>query len=164
MTKLGTMSIADAMALASQWKAQHEEHQRMIAIATRFKGATPAEVVSMWENGRNERGQKLSQFEFTALVERWCELFGALPPSTEEAIPDVAAEGSTEPEPEDDDMLSPRDVVRITGLSLSTIKRMANDGRFPKPMRLSPRRIGWTAREVKEWLNRLDDQRRATRQ
>src|SRR5262245_59551712 len=100
MAKLATISIADAKALAEEWEAQWQDH----CCATHFKDASPSEVIRMWESGKNERGQTLSQFEFTALIERWCELFGGLPPSKDDAIPDVA-ERSTEPEPEDDTML-----------------------------------------------------------
>jgi prophage regulatory protein len=161
MAKVRHIAIEQAKALATQWEAQHEEHLRTAAIASRFKDATPSQVIHMWETCRNERGQRLSRGEVTALVERWLELFGAYPPGDTE--PGDTAQ-PREPEPQDHDMLSPRDVVRLTGLSLSTIKRMVNDDRFPKPMHLSPRRIGWPAREVKAWINRLDDQRRATRQ
>jgi predicted DNA-binding transcriptional regulator AlpA len=161
MAKVRRIAIEQAKALATQWEAQYEDHLRTTAIASRFKDATPSQVIHMWETCRNERGQKLSQGEVTALVERWLDLFGMYPPGDTE--PGDTAQ-SREPEPQDDDMLRPRDVVRLTGLSLSTIKRMVNDGRFPKPMHLSPRRIGWPAGEVKDWINRLDDQRRATRQ
>jgi prophage regulatory protein len=163
VAKLATVSIADAKALAAEWEAQYEEHQHTASIADRFKDATPPEVIRMWQSGRNERGHKLTQFEFTALIERWCELFRALPPNGDDAIPDVAAT-PVEPEPEDDAMLQKKEVARIAGVSSSTIDRMVKDGSFPKPMHLSRRRIGWPSREVKEWLNRLDDQRRATRQ
>jgi prophage regulatory protein len=61
-------------------------------------------------------------------------------------------------------MLNSRQVIQLTDLSLSTIKRMLGDGRFPKPMHLSPRRIGWPAHEIKAWLKRLDEQRYATLQ
>jgi predicted DNA-binding transcriptional regulator AlpA len=159
-----TITIDQAKALAAQWKAQYEEHLRTVEIATRFKDATPSEVIRMWETGRKERGQKLSQAEFAALVERWLELFGAYPPNDNDDDNEPTAPQPREPQPQDDDMLSPRDVVRITGLSLSTIKRMFNDGRFPKPLHLSPRRIGWPARQVKDWLRTLQDQSRSTRQ
>lgn len=165
MTKTRSISIADAKALAGQWEAEYEDHQRTVAIADRFKHATPSEVIAMYESGRNERGQKLSQSEFVALVERWLGLFGAYPPSGDDVAADeTAATQPEEPGPRDDDMLSPRDVVRLAGVSLRTLKRMVDDGRFPKPMHLSPRRIGWPAREVKAWLKDLDDQRYATRQ
>ena len=87
-------------------------------------------------------------------------MFGQLPPD-DDAEPEAPA---PEPElPADDTMLSTRDVVRQTGVSDSTIKRMVLDGRFPKPMRLSPRRIGWPARDVRLWLERLDGSRQKTR-
>jgi predicted DNA-binding transcriptional regulator AlpA len=52
----------------------------------------------------------------------------------------------------------------VSLVSDSTVKRMVVDGRFPKPMRISARRIGWPARDVKAWIRQLDDQRRALRQ
>jgi hypothetical protein len=112
MTTIRSISIADARALATQWSAQHEEHLRSAAVADRFKGAAPSEVIQMWETGRNERGQKLTQFEFTALVERWLEVFHAYPPFEPDDIPDVVAVAEAEePEHQDDTMLSPRDVA-----------------------------------------------------
>jgi prophage regulatory protein len=97
-------------------------------------------------------------------VERWLELFGAYPPGDTEPGAGDTAHQLEEPEPQDDDMLAMCDVVRMTGLSESTIKRMFNDGRFPRPLKLSPRRIGWPASQVKEWLRTLHDQSRSTRQ
>jgi hypothetical protein len=103
MTRIRSISIAAARALATQWSAQQEEHLRSVAVADRFRAATPSEVIDMWERGKNERGQKLTQFEFEALVERWLEVFGAYPPAEPDDIPDVVAvaEGE-EPEPQDD--------------------------------------------------------------
>jgi predicted DNA-binding transcriptional regulator AlpA len=167
MTKRRTITITEARALAERWEAQYQEHTRTVAIASRFKDAAPDEVIEMWETNRNERGQKLSQFEFTSLVERWLELFGAYPPIEDGNAPDENASPVTtkhEPEPQDDTMLSPRDVARLAGISIRTIDRMVRRGTFPKPMHLSTRRIGWQAHEVKAWINRLDDQRNATRQ
>jgi hypothetical protein len=43
---------------------------RSASPANRFRDATPVEVIRMSETGRNERGQRLSQGEFAALVER----------------------------------------------------------------------------------------------
>jgi hypothetical protein len=71
MAKIRSISIADAQALATRWEAEREAYLRFSAPSDRFKGATPSEVVRMYETGRNERGQKLTQFEFAALVERW---------------------------------------------------------------------------------------------
>jgi predicted DNA-binding transcriptional regulator AlpA len=167
MKKNRMVSIERAKALATQWGAEHEEHARSSAVAARFKDAAPADVIEMYETGRNERGQKLSQDEFAALVERWLKLFGGYPPSTDDAAPDGStspAATERDPEPQDDTMLSSREVARLAGISTRTIDRMVRAGRFDPPMRLSPRRRGWPAREVKAWLGRLDEQRRAARQ
>ncbi len=65
--------------------------------------------------------------------------------------------------PRDDSMLDINEVVRVTGVSKSTINRHVQDGRFPKSFKISARRNGYLAREVKEWLERLNEQRHATR-
>ena len=157
------MSIAQAKAQVAEWKAQREDHERSSAMSTLFQHVSAAEVVKMWETGKNQQGRKLTRFEFGALVERWCEVFSALPPDDDDAGAEEALEAVPD-DPEPDTMLRMGEVVRLTGISKSTIKRMVVDGRFPKPMRTSARRIGWPARDVKTWIDRLDDQRRAPRQ
>jgi prophage regulatory protein len=162
-----SLTIAEAKALATEWEHRYAQHEYDTAIAVRFRDATPAEVIAMWESGKNERGQKLNSFEFAALVEKWCDLFHCLPPDEEAGAGNVTVDQQPtlqEQEPEDDTMLRMADVVRLAGVSESTIKRMVLDGRFPKPMRLSRRSIGWPARDVKVWLRQVDDQRRASRQ
>jgi prophage regulatory protein len=56
-------------------------------------------------------------------------------------------------------MLSMKDVVRIAGLSKSTIKRWVNDpaNDFPKPVKLSPRRIGWRSDQMKAWRTKIEN-------
>jgi predicted DNA-binding transcriptional regulator AlpA len=58
------------------------------------------------------------------------------------------------------------DVVRITGLLKSTIKRWVADpdNDFPKPIKLSARRNGWRADQVKAWRKRVEDRRQTTQQ
>jgi hypothetical protein len=87
MTKNRTISIERAKALAERWKAQHEEHTRTSALAGRFKDATPAELIRIYESGSDDRGRKLSQGEFAALVELWLEVFGAYTPSEDDVSP-----------------------------------------------------------------------------
>lgn len=46
-----------------------------------------------------------------------------------------------------------RDAVeRATGLSRSTIYEMVNRGKFPQPVKLSARSVGWLASEVEGWI------------
>ena len=111
-------------------------------------------MLRMFETGTNEKGQPLTQFEFAALCERWCAVFGELPPMGDP--PDASDE--PEPLPADEELIPMKRVVRITGLSKSTIKRWVNDPEndFPKPHKLSKRRIGWRADQVKAWRNRIE--------
>lgn len=44
------------------------------------------------------------------------------------------------------------EVKNITGLSGSSIYRMAARGTFPKPIKLGERSSGWLASEVEQWL------------
>jgi prophage regulatory protein len=148
---------AEAIAAEDEaWRVEWERHCYNIALEDRFKEAGPAEVLRMFKDGVNDKGKPLSQFEFEALCERWCVVFGEPPPPGD---PPADPEPSS-PLPPDDAMLRMSDVVRITGLSKSTIKRWVADPEngFPKPMKLSPGRIGWRADQVKAWRKRIEDQ------
>ena len=48
-----------------------------------------------------------------------------------------------------------------TGLSRSSIYLRISEGRFPKPISLGERAVGWLESEITEWLNRRIE---ATRQ
>jgi prophage regulatory protein len=45
------------------------------------------------------------------------------------------------------------EVKNTTGLSGSSIYRMASAGTFPKPIKLGERSSGWIASEVDQWLD-----------
>jgi len=49
-------------------------------------------------------------------------------------------------------MLRKREVVRLSGLSATSIWRLVRRGDFPKPLQLAPNAIGWRAGEVMAWL------------
>lgn len=162
-TPVKRISLAEAKAQAAHWDAMWEQQCYEDALATHFRDASASQVVAMWESQTNEKGQALSPFEFRALCSCWIETFGALPPD-HEPLPGAAPAVPPEPEPADDTMLTRRDVSRLTGLSMSTLKRRQAEGTFPVPMQLGPRRIGWPASEIKTWPAQLDEQRRAPRQ
>ncbi len=70
---------ARARAIAAEDKGlreEYREHKHSLALRDRFAPAGPAQVLRMFEEGTNEKGQSLSQFEFEALCERWCAVFG----------------------------------------------------------------------------------------
>jgi len=45
------------------------------------------------------------------------------------------------------------EVKSITGLSRSTIYRMASEGVFPRPIKLGIRASGWLGSEVQNWID-----------
>lgn len=62
-------------------------------------------------------------------------------------------------EMESDMTVTPR-ILRLplvrerTGLSRSSIYLRISEGRFPKPVSLGARAVGWLESEITEWLNR----------
>jgi len=42
-------------------------------------------------------------------------------------------------------------VVRVTGLSRSTLYRLIADGQFPRPVRLGPRAVAWRRVDIEAW-------------
>jgi predicted DNA-binding transcriptional regulator AlpA len=49
-------------------------------------------------------------------------------------------------------MLSTEDVIRKVKLPRSTIRYYIKKNRFPVPVQLGPRRIGWPNHEINKWL------------
>ena len=151
------LTIEEAKRLAKGWKAEQDWALHEAAVSSHFRGATPDDLIRMWENQTNEKGKPLTRFEFEALCERWVEVFKCLPPSDDDAEAKAAAERAERAAltPDDDEMLSIKQVAKITTMSESTIKRKVQDGKFPKPLYLSERRKAWPARVVKRWLDEL---------
>jgi prophage regulatory protein len=56
-------------------------------------------------------------------------------------------------------ILRRREVERLTGLSRSTIYANIATGKFPKPISLGDRAIGFVAAEIEDWLQKRIDQR-----
>ena len=48
-------------------------------------------------------------------------------------------------------ILSTKQVVKRTGLSVSTIRRQVLTGNFPSSRQLTPNRIGWSEEEIDAW-------------
>jgi predicted DNA-binding transcriptional regulator AlpA len=55
------------------------------------------------------------------------------------------------------------EVMRLTGLSRSTIYQLASTLDFPKPVKLGRRISAWLAREVTEWIDHRATQTRHRR-
>jgi prophage regulatory protein len=71
-------------------------------------------------------------------------------PKTAE-LPDKALQQEQVPRPEGR-ILRLKDVVRMVGLSRSTVWKMDLEGKFPKHRKLGPRSVGWLDVEIHEWI------------
>jgi prophage regulatory protein len=49
-------------------------------------------------------------------------------------------------------LLKLKDVLAVTGLSRSYVYALAQQGLFPKPVKLTERSSAWVAGEVEEWI------------
>ena len=65
--------------LSAHWAALDNHFRHHATLVDRFRHAGPDAVVRMWKSQMNERGNRLSQCERDALIERHCELFGTWP-------------------------------------------------------------------------------------
>jgi len=52
-------------------------------------------------------------------------------------------------------ILRRKQVEARTGLSRSTIYLRIQEGKFPKPVNLGPRAVGWLENEIEAWLATL---------
>lgn len=55
------------------------------------------------------------------------------------------------------------EITRKTGLSLSTIYRLEQNGGFPRRRVLGPNSVGWLASEINDWLTSRPIPRRGDR-
>ena len=51
------------------------------------------------------------------------------------------------------------DVEAATGLSRSSLYRLAASGEFPRPIKLGPRAVGWRADEIAAWIEQRTAER-----
>ncbi|WP_408059133.1 helix-turn-helix transcriptional regulator [Trichlorobacter lovleyi] len=51
-----------------------------------------------------------------------------------------------------DYLVSPKEVIQLSGLSLPTINRYERDGKMPRAIRYSPRCVRWPRPIIMQWL------------
>ena len=49
-------------------------------------------------------------------------------------------------------LLNRKQVANRTNLSLSTIKRLEKEGRFPRRIKVTQFRVAWLASEIDDWI------------
>ena len=50
-------------------------------------------------------------------------------------------------------ILKAKEVAERTSISITHIRRLAREGKFPKPVSLTENRSGWLETEVDEWIS-----------
>jgi len=65
--------------IATHWAALDQHFAYHGKVVDRFRHIDHQAVLRMWKSQTNEGGERLSQFERDALIERYCELFGTWP-------------------------------------------------------------------------------------
>ena len=50
-------------------------------------------------------------------------------------------------------ILKAQEVAQKTSMSVSNIRKLALEGKFPKPVPLTENRSGWLETEVEEWIS-----------
>lgn len=50
-------------------------------------------------------------------------------------------------------MYRPKTLPLITGISLSTIRRLIKKNQFPPPIQLSTQAVGWHGKDIQIWLD-----------
>ena len=50
-------------------------------------------------------------------------------------------------------ILKAKDVSERTSISIPHIRRMARDGKFPKPISITENRTGWLESDVDDWIS-----------
>jgi hypothetical protein len=88
MRRAEELTLEEARHLAARLDRQQEEWDELAdpnswgnAVAAHYRHLSASDVTRLWEAGVNEKGEPPTRFELAALVERWCEVFGCLPPS-----------------------------------------------------------------------------------
>jgi len=89
------------------FQEQYEKQERIQKLESRFRRAGPADALPMFETHINEKGETQSQFEFEAMCERRCAVFGELPPL---GRPDEAPKTELNPQPPDEAILRMKDL------------------------------------------------------
>ena len=58
-----------------------------------------------------------------------------------------------------DRVLRRKEVVSMVGLGTTKIYELISEGRFPKPIKLSVRSVGWLESEIQAWIKEQAEKR-----
>lgn len=136
--------IERAKQLQKRWDAEWREY----ASRPSFKHLDGDDLIRVAETKKRLTGE-----EFEALEEAFVERFGiSLVAPRGQSGERVAVEVDDELKlPKNDAALSAKQVCEMINVSLSTLNRMVDEGRFPKPFHASKRRRAWLVDDVRAY-------------
>ena len=99
--------------------------------------------------------------EYEALAEAWYYKFGELLP-----FGDGSERAPPTPKPllpPPNYLVAPKEAAKLMGVSLSYLQRAEKDGRLPKRVKISERRVGYFVRDIEAWQHRIEEEARGPR-
>ena len=55
-------------------------------------------------------------------------------------------------------VLDTNEVIKRIGLSRASLYRLIGEGKFPKPLKIGDRKLGWRDTVINEWLESLESE------
>jgi predicted DNA-binding transcriptional regulator AlpA len=105
--------------------------------------------------------RKLTVAEYEALAEAWYYRFGELLPTGDASDREPPPPKPQLPPP--NYLVAPKVAAKLMGVSLSYLQRAEKDGRLPKRVKISERRVGYFVRDIEAWQQRIEDEARGPR-
>ena len=137
--------IARAQAITERLEADEADSRGRLS----FMAYHPRRLLEMIKSGR-----KLTAAEYEALAEAWYYKFGELLPTGDASDREPPPPKPQLPPP--NYIVAPKLAAKIMGVSLSYLQRAEKDGRLPKRVRMSTRRVGYFIRDIEAWQDRIE--------
>jgi len=115
-------------------------------------------LVKCWGTATRPDGESLKLHEIEILALRWLELFGELPSTMPGTVPTAAgrARGAPAKAALGSELMRRKDVAQRLGIGVRALDRMVKEGRFPKPLRIGKRTVGWPRNQIDLLVGRSD--------
>ncbi len=144
--------IERAQAITERLEADEADSRARLG----YMAFNPRRLLEMAKSGR-----KLTAAEYEALAEAWYYKFGELLPTGDASDREPPPPKPQLPPP--NYIVAPKLAAKLMGVSLSYLQRAEKDGRLPKRVRMSERRVGYFVRDIEAWQKRIEDEARAPR-
>jgi predicted DNA-binding transcriptional regulator AlpA len=128
------------------------------AVPSPLRSLKRRALVKCWGTATRLDGESLKLHEIEVLAQRWLELFGELPSTMPGTVPTAAGRvrGASAKAAPGSELLRRKDVAQRLGIGVRVLDRMVKESRFPKPLRIGKRTVGWPRNQIDLLLGRSD--------